>query len=446
MAEGILSWLGFARSEGPQGAPVTDAAPAPESEDRGKSMSIENPSVPINADTLAAFGSYDTKTGTAVNENSILSLPAFWRAVQIVGGVIGSMPLEVYRIEADDSATKDKRHPVNRLVSREPSMLYTKFDFMQTLCLHLMTAGNFYALIDRDTASARPRELIILDPSLISPEINERGALRYMEKGKKRGYLPENILHVSNLSWSGWAGYNIPGLHKENFGLALANREYGAGFYGSGASISGVLRTEKTLNNESKQRLASAWKQAYEGTRNAGKTAILDEGMEYARVGLTPGEAQFGETKKLGISDIARITGVPQFLLEDLDRATFNNIEHLTKQFVTYTILPLCRNISEEFSRKLLYESEKDSYEIRFNLNPLMQADTEARGKWIDTVMKWGVLNRDEVRQIEGFKPIEDGSGQAYYVPMNMVDPTKEQQEPQAGEQLNLFDDGNTQQ
>ncbi len=416
----------------PEPEPAQDTGERAPAEPEQRGINLENPTTPINAETLAAYPSALSQAGVTVNEEKILSLPAFWRAVQIVGGVIASMPFEVYRIDQDDNATRDKKHPVNRLVSKTPSPLYTRFDFMQTLVMHLMTNGNFYALIRRDD-SYRPVELTIIEPSLITVEVNSRGELRYMQKDKKRGWIPEDVLHVTNLSWSGYMGMNIPQLHRDNFGMAIANRDYGTRFYSSGASISGVLRTDRSLNLESKQRLAQSWNQAYSGTNNAGKTAILDEGMEYNRVGLTPGEAQFGETKKLSISDIARITGVPQFLLEDLDRATFNNIEHLTKQFITYTIYPFCKNIQEEFSRKLLRTDEQTEYEIRFNLNTLMQADTEARGKWIDTVMKWGVLNRDEVRRMEGFTPIADGTGQAYYVPMNMIDPAK------AGQQLELF-------
>lgn len=117
---------------------------------------------------------------------------------------------------------------------------------------------------------------------------------------------------------------------------------------------------------------------------------------------------------------------MPQFLLEDLDRATFNNIEHLGTLFVNYTIMPLCQNIAEEFSRKLLPDMEQDTHEVRFDYSALTKADAEARAKEIDALMKWGIINRDEARKMQGMNPIDDGSGQTYYVPMNMVDPTAE--------------------
>lgn len=436
-------WASFARLFVVPSQGSTAPADVPQAEARATVMgSIENPNTPINADTLSLIGSNISKSGVIVTRDLILSLPAFWRAVQILGGVIASMPVDVYRVDDDESAMKQRLHPVSRLIGKEPSELYTKFDFLQTLVVHLITCGNFYALIERNPQSGRPVSLTILDPDNVAPTLNDRGQLRYMVKARERGYAPDRIFHVSNLSWAGYVGYNMPALHRDNYGVALANRDYGNQFYSNGAHLSGLLTTDKALSNEARTKISTSWKLAFSGATNAGKTALLDEGMRYERLGLTPGEAQFGETKKLTIADIARITGVPQFLLEDLDRATFNNIEHLSQQFVTYTIMPLCQNIQEEMSRKLLSEEEKDAgYEIRFDLNYLLRADIRSRGAYIDSVMKWGIFNRDEVRQMEGKNPITDGSGTAYYVPMNMVDPTQEEPGEQQSEQNETNDD-----
>ena len=145
--------------------------------------------------------------------------------------------------------------------------------------------------------------------------------------------------------------------------------------------------------------------------------------MDYIQIGLSPGDAQFGETKKLSVADIALITGVPRFLLEESD-PTFNNGETLTRLFFNYTIMPICENIEGEISRKLFKTSEMDRFSVRFDLNQLLRADTEQRGRYIDNLMKWGILNRNEVREMEGWNPIEDGSGDKFFVPLNMVDPS----------------------
>jgi HK97 family phage portal protein len=231
---------------------------------------------------------------------------------------------------------------------------------------------------------------------------------------------------------------------KTVFGTALYNQDFLSNFYKNGAAVSGVVTVPQSLTDDAYKRLSSSWQSRYGGAGNVGKTAILEQGATYNRTGLSPAEAGVGDAKKVTTADIARITGVPQFLLEDLDRATFNNIEHLGLLFVTYTILPLCQNIEAELSRKLLPEADQMNYEIRSDLHSLLRADTENRAKLIESMMKWGIINRDEARAIEGLNPIADGSGQAYYVPMNMIDPTKPTPEPVQPEPAQNEDDNDT--
>jgi len=407
---------------------ITSDAPAPEPE---PARSLENPSTVLSSNYLDSLGV--AKSGAQVDEKNVLSITAFWRAIQIISGVVASLPFDVYRVD-DDSATKVK-HPVTRLISRAPSEMHTKFDFMQTLILHLYTFGNFYARIDRSPQSGIPLRLVMLDPSRMKVEINSRGGTVYVytnESGTEARAVPDRMLHVSGLSWNALEGINIVQMFKEVLATGMDNQNYIASFYANGASLSGVVSVPQKLDSTAYDRLRASWNKSYSGAKKAGSTAILEQGATYQKVGLSPVEAGANEAKKTVVSDIARISGVPQFLLEDLDRATFNNIEELGQLFVTYTILPLCRNIESEFSRKLLTEKEQDNHELRLDLSSLLRADTEARSKLIESMMKWGIINRDEARKIEGINPIADGSGEVYYVPMNMIDPTAPKPEPVA--------------
>jgi len=396
------------------------ASPASQQAER----SLENPSTVLSSDYLDGLGveAKDEK----LNHETSLSITAYWRALQVLSGVIASLPFDVYRFDAD-SSVKVLRHPIARVIGRNPHELYTKFDFMQTLIVHLYTYGNFYARIDRDQTS-RVTRLVILDPAKIKLEYNSRQNLVYVfttPQGSTVRYASDRVLHVSGMSWDGTLGVDLVTTFSRVLKTGLDNQNYLASFYANGASLSGVVTVPQKLDDSAYRRMRTSWNNTYNGANKAGSTAILEQGATYKTVSLSPVEAGAGEAKKLVISDVARITGVPQFLLEDLDRATFNNIEELGQLFVTYTILPLCKNIEAEFSRKLLNEREQYDHEVRLDLSSLLRADTEARSKLIDSMMKWGIINRDEARKIEGINPIADGSGQAYYVPMNMVDPTK---------------------
>jgi HK97 family phage portal protein len=344
----------------------------------------------------------------------------------VLSGVIASLPFEVYRFDAEASV-KVLRHPIARVIGRSPHELYTKFDFMQTLIVHLYTFGNFYARIDRE-GNGRVNRLVILDPAKVKLDYNARGSLVYVFTNDQNGtnrYAADRVIHVSGMSWDGNLGEDLVKTFRRVLNTGLDNQNYLASFFANGASLSGVVSVPQKLDDSAYRRMRQSWNNSYSGANKAGSTAILEQGATYQKVSLSPVEAGAAEAKKIVISDVARITGVPQFLLEDLDRATFNNIEHIGQLFVTYTVLPICKNIEAEFSRKLLTDREQDDHEVRLDLSSLLRADTEARSKLIDSMMKWGIINRDEARKIEGINPIADGSGQAYYVPMNMVDPTQ---------------------
>jgi len=401
-------------------------------------QSLENPSVSLTEATLGSLSR--SKSGASIDKESILSITAFWRAVQILSGVIASLPIDVYEV-TDDSAFKLRNHPISRLIAKSPSQLCTKFDFMQTLVLHLVMYNNFYGQILR-RGDGRPASIRILDPEPGRIKINETDAgnvtYRYKIDDKREIRIPaENMLHVSGLSWNGISGISIMDTFRETFGTAISSMDFVSNFYRNGAMLSGAVTVPQKLDAESYSRMKKSWKESYGGTANAGSTAILEQGATYTKIGLSPIEAGIESAKRFTVTDVSRITGVPQYLLEDLERATFNNIEELGISFRTYTLYPLCQNIQAEFSRKLLSNAEQDNYEIRIDLASLLRADSEARAKRIDALMKWGIINRDEARAEEGLNPIADGTGQDYYIPLNMVNPAN------PGDQLSLF--GNSQ-
>lgn len=437
-------WSNFAAIFSPtdRGNPAPQDHNPPETEQRNRNL--ERAGVPIDAENLSALW-FTSKAGVLINTETILSIPAFWRAVKILSGVVASLPIEVLQSQEDGSENLLRSHPVSALLNVNPSPLYSRFKFFETLVLHLLAYGNFYAVIQYKVGV--PKSLTIVDkPGQVTAELNSRGDLYYNIDNKK--YHSDRVIHVSNIAWNGIMGYDLTHLHADNFGLAIANRDYGNRFYANGAHLSGIIKHPGKLTNDAVTRIRRSWEARYSGGDNAGKTAILEEGMDYQQIGLKPGDAQFGETKQITTADISLITGVPRFMLEESD-PTFNNGETLTRLFTNFTILPLCESIESELNRKLFFSDEIGVVHVRFNLNQLLRADTEQRGRYIDNLMKWGIINRDEARKMEGWNPIEDGSGQAYYVPMNMMDPTKPQ--PEAGEQLDLFnqtdddeDEGNT--
>jgi HK97 family phage portal protein len=389
--------------------------------------SIENPNTPLNGDTLGALFQRSSAAGVAVDEYSIIGLPAFYRATQILGGVIASIPFDIIEKQDDGFVRIAKDHPNYKVISREPSELYTSHTFFKTMVLHYLSHGAFYASINRNSITTRINSFTILNPTKMEMSYNSRNELVFKNKENNKTYRSDNIIYIPNLAWDGVKALLVPDIHRDNFGLALANRNYGANFYKNGAHLNGVLKHPGRLTNEAYDRLKGSFNRAFGGSQNAGGTAILEEGMDFQKVGLNPADAAFNETKKATISDIARITGVPGDLLEDMYKATFGNMEQLSQMFVNYTIMPLCETIESEFNRKIFFEAEKYNYCTRFNLDGLLRGDITARSSYYTTMRNVLAMSPNEIRIKENMNPYPGGDSYELPLASNIkIEPTNE--------------------
>lgn len=389
---------------------------------------------------LSRIFTVPNKSGQTINADTVLGLSTVWRAINVIANGVASLPVSVVRIENTPAGVRKAKaltHPVYRQMSFQPSVLYTKFDFFQTLITHALLYGNAYVELSRERVTGYPKNYTILPPERVTLKVKDTGTFYYeiaqdttQPGGRMYEVRPANMVHIKGLSWNGITGLQVIRMLADNFGLALANQEYLTKFFSEGATLAGILKHPGRLNNDAMTRLRGSWENTYSGSKNAAKVAILEEGMDYAAIGLSPQQAGAADTKKLTVSDIARIFGVPQFMLEDLDRATFNNIEHLSLLFITHTIRPWCKRIENELNIKLFPLDEQVTFQVEFDISDLQMSDLDSRSKWVESMMKWGILNRDEVREREGYNPISDGTGQDYFVPMNMMNPAEPPQEP----------------
>lgn len=380
--------------------------------------SLNNPNVPLGT-ALAGLSSPSGSAGAVVTVDTVLGLSEVWRAVKVLGETVASVPFRVIE-KLPDGSTKDlPDHPVSIIFTIEPNRHTTAFTFIETMMLHALLRGNAYAWIEYNRRNAYPKAIHLIDPQEMQV-FDDGDMLYYKHTRTNKTYTYDEILHLCNTSWNGKAGLDVISVHKENLSLALANRNYGANFYRNGAQLSGILKHPGSLSKEAMSRLKSSWRNAYEGSQNAGRTAILEEGMDYMPITLKPSDASFTETKRIVVADIARILGVPQFLLEDLDRATFNNIEHLSQLFLTLTVRPWCKRIEAEINRKLFPKSERGRIVAFLDFDDLLMADLKSRGEYARTLFNVGALSPNDIRKMSGYNPIEHGD--KHYVQTNMAD------------------------
>jgi HK97 family phage portal protein len=293
------------------------------------------------------FWSAPSSAGPYVNEQKALQTAAVYACVRVISEAIALLPLHIYRYEADGTAIAPE-HRLYELLHDSPNDEMSSFSFRETLMSHLLLYGNAYAQIVRD-GGGRVLALYPLLPTKMDVFRNENGQLQYTywrDMDERRGneksggiaLRREEVLHIPGLSFDGISGYSPIALAKNAIGMAMATEEYGAGFFANGANPGGLLEHAGTVNDPAK--LRSIWEALYKGANNAGRVAVLEDGLSFKPISIPPEQAQFLETRKFQLQEIARIFRVPLHMIGDLEKSSFSNIEQQSMEFVKYPLDP----------------------------------------------------------------------------------------------------------
>lgn len=370
-----------------------------------------------------------TAAGKTVNERSAMQLTAVYACVRILAEGIAGLPLHLYKCGKNGSREKAVDHPLYFLLHDEPNPEMTSFVFRETLMTHLLLYGNCYCQIIRD-GRGQVAALYPLMPNQMLVDRDEKGQLyyTYLRSGEeadtmKKGtvyLLPEDVLHIPALGFDSLVGYSPIAMAKNSIGMGLACEEYGAKFFANGAAPSGVLEHPGTIKDIT--RLRESWNAIYGGSKNAGKVAILEEGMHYSSISISPNEAQFLETRKFQVDEIARIFHVPPHMIGDLERSTFSNIEQQSLEFVKYTLNPWVCRWEQALTRSLLSPKEKREYSIKFNVDGLLRGDYQSRMNGYAVGRQNGWMSANDIRELENMDKIsEEQGGDLYLVNGNMI-------------------------
>lgn len=369
-------------------------------------------------------------SGKSVNERSAMQMTAVYACVRILSEAIAGLPLHMYRYKDEGGKEKATGHTLYHLLHDEPNPEMTSFVFRETLMTHLLLWGNAYAQIIRN-GKGEVLALYPLLPNHMSVDRGVDGKIYYTysrdeseanSKEQKRVVLsPDDVLHIPGLGFDGLVGYSPIAMAKNAIGLAIATEEYGAKFFANGAAPSGVLEHPGTLKDP--VRLRDSWNAAYGGSANSHKVAVLEEGMKYVPISISPNEAQFLETRKFQIDEIARIFRVPPHMVGDLEKSSFSNIENMSREFVTYTLSPWMVRWEQSLFRALLSKEEKASYFFKFNVDGLLRGSYHERMQGYSVGIQNGFMCPNDVRELEDLDLIpEELGGNKYMVNGNMVD------------------------
>lgn len=378
--------------------------------------SPENPSTSLSNPAAWLTGLFNSsKTGVQVSEDNALTFSAVYAAVRIISETIASIPLNVYQADGE-TRTKAVGHPIQKLLAEAPNSVSSTFTFRESMAANLVLHGNAYAKIEFN-AAGRPISLIPLNPLKVEVKVLD-GEKVYIF-ADEHTYLDYEVLHFVGLSFNGLTGKSPLTVAREAVAIGLAAQEYGARFYSNGANTGGVITAPGRLNTEVIKRLKESWNRANSGNSNAHGTAILEEGMKYEKIGLDPEAAQFLQSRKFQVNEIARIFRIPPSYLADLENSsTRANVEQQAIQFVRDCVTPYVRRMEVELNRKLFRENEADYYAY-FTVEGLMRGDLKGRYDAYATARQWGWLSVNDIRDLENLNPVEGGD--VYLQPLNMI-------------------------
>lgn len=365
-----------------------------------------------------------TSSGKAVNERTAMQTTAVYACVRILAEAVAGLPLHAYQHTADGGKERVANHPLYSLLHDEPNPEMTSFVFRETMMAHLLLWGNAYAQIIRN-GRGRVLALYPLLPSRMEVSRAPGGALMYAYRrdspySETITLRRDEVLHIPGLGFDGLVGYSPIAMAKNAIGMALATEEYGAAFFANGANPGGVLQHPGVIKDP--QRVKDGWNAAYGGSGNAHRVAVLEEGMKFQSIGIPPEQAQFLQTRKFQINEIARIFRVPPHMVGDLEKSSFSNIEQQSLEFVKYTLDPWVVRWEQSLQQSLILPSEKPGLFIRFNLDGLLRGDYQSRMTGYATARQNGWMSANDIRELEDMNriPTVEG-GDLYLINGNML-------------------------
>jgi len=340
---------------------------------------------------------------------------------QAIADAIASVSL-VPMIRAKGKRAVAYSKPVYNLVKYAPNPYNTSFEWRQMIVTDINLRGNHYSQIVRNGL----REIVGIYPLVsdkMTVKMRKNGKLVYVYKTGKGDEVPltsDEVLHIKGLPDStGLIGLNPIEYNRKSIQLSATTEQFGINFFENGANGSGILEHPGQLSDEAYDRLRKSFKEKYQGMKNSGKPILLEEGLKYTRLSISNNDSQFLDTRKFQKAEIAALFKVPLYMLGDMEKSTFNNMEQMATNFVVNTLMPWAVKIEQAMFQKLLNDDEKRYMYFRFGLNTLMRGDYKTRTEGYRTMINAGIMSPNEARALEDMNPIGP-EGDEHYMQINM--------------------------
>ena len=356
-------------------------------------------------------------SGVSVDKNTALTFTAVWSAVRLLSESISILPVNVYERQKNGDKSLADSNPVYNLVHNEPNYYMSSVAFFEKIMMDLCLSGNSYVQIIRN-GGGTPQSLLPLNAVDITVKLNN-GDIFYQTNKSDEIYNDYDILHFKGVSQDGIIGLSPITQNANAIGWGIALESYGSKYFTNSAKLSGVLETDRALSEQAIERLKSSFSNTYNQLKNAQSTAILEEGLSFKPITISPEQSQFLASRIFSITEIARMFNIPTFMLQEHSKSSFNNIESLSQSYVTYSLMPYIRRMEAEMNRKLFKVNQKGKLFVEWNVNGLLRGNIKDRSDAYKTGINNGYMTINEVRRKENLNSVPDGD--ELYLPLNVT-------------------------
>ena len=380
--------------------------------------------LPITASKVAEWldNSYPSISGARIGPESAIRVSTVYACVRIISEDIASSPLHLYK-RLERGKERAVNHPLYWLLHNSPNPYMTTMQWRETLMGHLLLRGNAYSEIERD-GNGRIVHLWPLRPDRMSaPKLASDGSLLYhymLPDGQGVDFAQHQILHLRGLSPDGMIGYSPIQLHRDTFAHASALAEHGTRFFSNNARPGGVLQMPGKLSDEAGMRLKKSWEAAHRGLENSHRVALLEEGITWQAVGMSPEDSQWIESRKLSREEIAgEIFRVPPHKIGELSRSTNNNIEEQSISYVSDTLQAWYVRMEQQIALSCLTDAEQRLYFCEHLMDAKLRGKTLERFQGYAQMILNGVFSPNDVLEMENRNPYDGGD--VHLQQVNMV-------------------------
>ncbi|NUP21602.1 MAG: phage portal protein [Streptomyces sp.] len=372
-------------------------------------------------------GGTANSAGIRVDHDTALTYSPYFAGVRVLSEDLAGLPLHLYERLAPRGKSRARSHHLYGLLHDQPNPMMSSVQLRETLQGHAITWGNGVAQLVTHPRTGVIEEIWPLRPDRLRICVRRTGpgaferVYQYRDEvnGINATLMADEVLHVAGLGFDGIRGYDVVQLAANAIGLGLATEHHGAKFFSNGSAPGGALSHPGNLSPEARKRMAADWENIHSGIDRAHRVAILEEGVTWTQVGIPNDSAQFLETRKLQVTEMARWLRLPSHKIQDLERATFSNIEQQQLDYVTSALNIWIVRWEQAITTQLLLPEERERYFAEHLVDALLRGDTLARYQAYAIGRQWGWLSANDIRDRENENPVEGGDD--YLVPMNMI-------------------------